>query len=239
MKTKIFICAFIYFCSINILNAQTYYGTNKLGRLEILNDSLYSVSFYALNEITYVDTGTYKRNNDTILLNSKVKRPFEVIDRDEEYDFPKTCNRLFIKHYIDFKKGWQLVYEYNASHMFFDSINNQLICNWMPSDSLDILVISNSFIYRRLRKTGVRTQFFTIKFLDDKNKMDRIYFDNFPLKIKGNKLIPIDKKKNEQCWVDNGFYFPKMKKSNTKKEYDRIIVSYRGLRGLPSGFDIK
>src|SRR5574344_2445878 len=102
MKTKIFICAFIYFCSINILNAQTYYGTNKLGRLEILNDSLYSVSFYALNEITYVDTGTYKRNNDTILLNSKVKRPFEVIDRNEEYDFPKTCNRLFMKQYREF-----------------------------------------------------------------------------------------------------------------------------------------
>jgi len=236
MKTKIFICILICLCSLNILDAQTYYGTNKLGRLEIINDSLYSASFYGLNEIIFIDTGTYRRNGDTIWLNSIVKRPFEIVDRSNEHSPTWNCNNYMIKQYANFKNKYKLVQEYTAYNIYVDTINNQLICSWMPSNGSDILVIKDGFIYKRFRKTGKSTQFFTIRILDD--KMDRIYFDDFPLLIKGEKLIPIDKEKNEQCWIDNGFYFPKMKKANKEKEYNCFIIGYRGLRGLPSGFDI-
>ena len=235
---KIFIyIAFIYISSINILNAQTYYGTNKLGKLKIINDSLYSVSFYALNEWTYIDTGTYKRNDDTIWLNSIVKRPFEIVDRSTEYSPAWNCNRYLIKQYGNYQNKYRLVYEYTAPHIYVDTIRNQLICSWVPSNESDIFVIYDGFIYRRVRKTGKSTQFFRIRIFDD--KMERVYFDEFPLLVKGNKLIPIDKEKNEQCWVDNGFYFPKMKRSNKEKEFNKILILYRGLRGLPSGFEIK
>ena len=62
---------------------------------------------------------------------------------------------------------------------------------------------------------------------------------NFPLLIKKNKLIPIDKNKNEDCWINNGFYFPTMvrRKDSLDKNVDRILVINRGIIGLYPGYD--
>ena len=35
-------------------------------------------------------------------------------------------------------------------------------------------------------------------------------FNEFPLVVKGDSIIPVDKFKNYQCWIDNGFFFPIM-----------------------------
>lgn len=62
--------------------------------------------------------------------------------------------------------------------------------------------------------------------------------DRYPLLVRGNKLIPINESQQAQCWVDNGFLFPKMKmlKKERKKYY--VINDYSvGLQNMPCPFD--
>jgi hypothetical protein len=61
-----------------------------------------------------------------------------------------------------------------------------------------------------------------------------VVFNEFPLLIKRNRLIPIDKEKQMQCWLDNGFFFPKMKIRKKEEKYDIINGYHIGLRNLPT-----
>jgi hypothetical protein len=76
---------------------------------------------------------------------------------------------------------------------------------------------------------------FVIKSLAAKRYWNFIFLDDFPLLIKGNKLIPIDKKKNEECFINNGFYFPIIKKSKKEKNFKTIPAWTIGLQGLSCG----
>jgi hypothetical protein len=81
--------------------------------------------------------------------------------------------------------------------------------------------------------------FFSITFLNnDYNEV--LFLNNFPLLMKGNKLIPCgDKNLLEDCWVNNGFYFPIMKKSKKDVEFETIVRWSIGLRGLCNCFNIE
>jgi len=61
-----------------------------------------------------------------------------------------------------------------------------------------------------------------------------VIFNEFPLLVKGNRLIPIDKEKQLECWFDNGFFFPKMKLSKKNKKYDVMNGHDVGLKNLPA-----
>ena len=240
-------------CAIfsNIVCSQVYYGKNNLGKLELINDSVYVASFYNENEIIFYDTGSYYKIGDTLFLNSEVKTPFilEEVSRGEGYDIEKEGGDIY--HIIKFfaktpenKGRYQMLIECRGYSIFYDSIKNELqFSGYVSSD--EIIVIFDGWMYKRFRpftykKNGnVSCSNYKIKIIDD--KVDRIYLDNFPLLIKKNKLVPIDKDKNEDCWINNGFYFPTMvrKKDNyTPKPYGTTIrVAYRGIIGLYPGYD--
>ena len=237
---KVFILTICIIFS-SIIFAQTYNGKNDLGKLEIINDSIYVASFYNYNEMKFYDTGTYHKIGDTLFLNSEVKLPFvlEEVSKEEGYE-TESGNDLY--HVIKFFSKTQkmpnryiMIHELAGYCIFYDSMNNELKCQ-MPLDDGNIVVIYDG-IYKRFKVKG-NYKYYKIKIMDD-NKMDRIYLDNFPLLIKKNKLIPIDKNKNEDCWVNNGFYFPTMvrRKDSLDKNVDRILVINRGIIGLYPGYD--
>lgn len=94
-----------------------YYGNKaKLGELEFINDSLYRVAFYfyGVGRQEY-DTGYYRKNKDTIFLNSMEKTAFEFIEnyyvKNDYIDSPERYpnvifpGNFFISH---FRRGYKL-----------------------------------------------------------------------------------------------------------------------------------
>jgi hypothetical protein len=226
---------FFSLIGIQTISAQIYYGTNGLGRLEFINDSAYTISFFWLTDNgEIVDTGFYKQKDDIIWLSSKIRKPYKVISSKEE-QFVGTGYPVLLKlYYKDYKNGnYKLGNE--DCYGIFDTINNHIVYNYRNIQKDYILVIHNGPFYDRLKWEGETINFFTIKYMYSfPNDVIRpVYFDEFPLRIKGNKLIPIDERKMENCWINNGFYFPTMKESKKEKNFKTIARWSIGLQGLP------
>ncbi|MBR1718173.1 MAG: hypothetical protein IJ715_02755 [Bacilli bacterium] len=235
----------ILVCFSNNIVSQIYYGKNNFGRLEFVNDSVYVASFYQLCDLICYDTGTYYKINDTLFLNSKVMAAFvvEKISKDDGFDLEKGGNDIdhIIKIYTKDPKNHSLYHlniEIIGRSIFYDDIGKELRCPPLSLYKDKLIVLYDGFVYNRVKIKQDCGSFahFKIKLIDD--KIDRIYFDNFPLLIKKNKLIPIDKNKNEDCWINNGFYLPTMKKSTKdNKQFRRMVLMYRGIAGLNNCID--
>lgn len=235
MKFNIIQSIFIILLSINSLNAQTYYGKKDFGKIEFVKDSVCTVSFAGEGLYNIIDTCYYRKNGDTLFLSSKLKTRYEVQLNNKEQPIGQGFPTL-IKVYWKTGKKYELMFEYLS---IYDTVNNQIVFNNdFPILDNTILVISGGYYYNRMIWKNKESRYFTIKKVKYSG-LQHVFLDNFPLLIKVNKLIPIDETKNFQSWVDNGFYFPVMKKSKKEKEYKTIGYWSIGLRGLPMGFEIK
>lgn len=234
------VMAFILFPDSS--NAQEYYyGEGDFGELVIKDDSMYFVSFYDMPPeplcLSY-DTGFYYRIGDTLFLNSVCKRKYEIIECSEQDTAIKQCNSDYIVKLYRMSNG--NYYQINE----FCSVQN-------PNNEAELFIGGHSF-YRNdlivIGYWGIGERFrvgkelpygnYKIRILDNDIREKRIYLDEFPLLIKGKKLIPIDKMKNKECWINNGFYFPAMKKEKKRDKYKVIGLWYRGVIGLPNGYEI-
>ncbi len=233
MRTVI-LFVFVFVCSTQV-HSQTYYGKNSFGRIEILKDSIVTVSFAREGYEDLVDTCYYEKNGDTLFLSSKLKKRYEVEVNDEKQPVREGFPVL-IKYYWKTRKGYELVFEYLP---IYDTTNDQIVFNgdFSMTDGV-ILIIYNETDYSRIVWEDGESKYFTIK-KERYSGLQHVFFDDFPLLVKGKRLIPIDKASNFQCWVENGFYFPTMKQSKKDKKYNTIGAWSAGLRGLPSGYDIK
>lgn len=235
MKFNIIQSIFIILLSINSVNAQTYYGKEDFGKFEFVNDSICTISFVNKSMYNLIDTCKYTRNNDTIYLFSSTIRPLEITVNKEEQKI-NSGYPILLKQYIKNKEGYKLIFEY--CYGIYDTINNIAVFNNVYIKKGYINVIKDGSYYYRFEWNYGDAKHFTIKDTRFSSAISS-FFDKFPLLIRGNRLIPLDKENNFQCWVDNGFYFPTMKKSKKEKKYKTIGYWSIGLRGLPSGFDIK
>lgn len=234
------VMAFILFPDSS--NAQEYYyGEGDFGELVIKDDSMYFVSFYDMPPeplcLSY-DTGFYYRIGDTLFLNSVCKRKYEIIECSEQDTAIKQCNSDYIVKLYRMSNG--NYYQINE----FCSVQN-------PNNEAELFIGGHSF-YRNdlivIGYWGIGERFrvgeelpygnYKIRILDNDIREKRIYLDEFPLLIKGKKLIPMDERKNKECWINNGFYFPAMKKEKKRDKYKVIGLWYRGVIGLPNGYEI-
>lgn len=225
----------------NFAYTQSYYGKNNLGRFELVNDSVCTVSFLGLPNWDIVDTCFYRKNKDTIFLSSIVKQQCNIEYNSYESPIGKGLPVL-LKMYRKINHKYTLVGE--VWDLVYDTLNNRIVWNNHRDVPNKLIVIRIGPYY------DIRTE---IKAQSNPTNRDRmpivinidyvpisnLYFDDFPLLLKRNKLIPLDKTKNETCWIENGFYFPVMKKSKKVKKYRAITYWSKGLRGLPTGYEIK
>ena len=226
------------FFSLNCLFAQSFYGVNGLGQMELINDSLYCVSFYAYGILDFCDTGTYYKKDDTIYLNSATKQNFEFITEEK-----KVTNRnlnLFSEYTVkiyrkDKEDEYRFIYETIIPLCHYDSIKKELFASVSVCNG-DIVVVESfsPYKYRRFMvATPQKYKSYKLRFRISDDKIDRVYFNNFPLLKAENKLVPINDDKNFHCWVDNGFFFPTMElKTKKEKRNGRILLSERGVQGL-------
>lgn len=212
--------------------AQTYYGKGNFGRLEMLNDSTCTICFIISPNITnsqggkLTDTCSLVKSGDTLYISTRERFRFKAAENysDDFLEDNPTVYKLFKKSYGD---DYQLVYE-GGCYLYGKFIRFSDLDGFKNGD---LIVFRNYVMYDRFIWVYGEDTHILID-----NLVDGCCLDRFPLLIKGNKLIPIDKEKNEQCWIDNGFYFPTMKRSNKTKSFDVTPRWSLGLNGLPSGF---
>ncbi|MFA5542108.1 MAG: hypothetical protein WC984_10575 [Bacteroidales bacterium] len=231
---KVILFVFVFLYTIQV-HSQIYYGEKDFGRIELLKDSIMTVSFAREGYEDLIDTCYYRIKGDTMFLSSKIKKRYEVEINDKRQPigdgFP-----VLVKYYWKTGKGYELVFEYLP---IYDTVNEQIVFNGdFPINEGVILVIYDEINYNRMIWENGLSKKFTIKKVKNSG-LQHVFFDDFPLLVKGGKLIPIDKDKNFLSWVNNGFYFPIMKRAKKEMEYKTIGIWTIGLRGLPSGFEIK
>lgn len=234
------VMAFILFPDSS--NAQEYYyGEGDFGELVIKNDSTYSISFYEMPTCSpniFYDIGYYHRIGDTLFLNSVCKRKYELIECSEQEPLNSNCtSRYIIKHYRVEGERYYQIDEWVGIQNCDDPTEVFLGSNFFYKG--DLIVIKYSvYSYRFRIGKELPKRYYKIKILDNDVWQEHVYLEEFPLLIRKNKLIPIDKEKNEECWGNNSFYFPKMKKKKKQNRFKVITMLYRGLIDLPNGYNL-
>jgi hypothetical protein len=235
MKTSIAIFC-LYLISYG-LNAQSYYGINNFGKIEFLNDSMYQIYCamdFGIDEFyQYPDTGYYRNQDDTIWLSSKIKIPYQLY-RFEEKQSVDSVFPVFLKRYVyDCNENLYKLEQESCSGIL-DENRPLIVFNDQHVNKNDLLVFLWGIEYERLIWEEEDTNFFAIQYIDTLHTVHRrIYFNEFPLVKRKKKLIPIDEKKVQQCWIENGFYFPIMKKRKGRKDFATLARWSMGMQGLP------
>lgn len=220
------------------IQAQVYYGKNQFGRLKFINDTTGTVTFISLlSGGVAVDTCDILKHEDTIWLSTKAKWRYKVNVFDEPQTSSNPWYPVIIKryYYASYDKKYKYHYEGEGVAMY-DSVTNSIIYEnklWGINDY--IIAFKDIFEYFRVKCSfGNSRNDFAITIEYNPDYHNGVVFDNFPLLIKNNRLKPIDKNEQMKCWLDNGFFFPKMKKSKKSKRYNIRNGLYIGLMNLPS-----
>ena len=227
------------FAFCNIINAQSYYGNNRFGKLQLLNDTTCTVNFISFMDIISTDTCFVHRQGDTLWLSTKSKTRYKVNIFEEMQSVHKPSFPVIIKTYLETTPNGK--YEFiGESTAMYDSLTKSIVLNYdVFSSGVYIIVFCVFGEYYRVKcDFGTYPQpdkYITLQ--KDTNYFHGVVFEKFPLLQKRNSLIPLKVGNEEQCWLDNGFYFPKMKKKKTNQYYKYIKGNLIGLRDLPIGYD--
>ena len=239
------------------VDAQTYYGEKSFGRLQIINDSMGTVTFISYLASRSVDDCSIRKHGDTVFLSTNAQWRYKVNVFDEEqtavidrfgsviattrgidtlinFVNPRIATVIKIYRYSFPDKK----YEYLEDDIgIYDSITNSIILETNAFYRGNYIIVYKDFSgYYRVKCSFKKDVQYVVleKNPDDYWYQGVLVFNEFPLLIKRNRLIPIDKEKQLDCWLDNGFFFPKMKLSKKSKEYNVINGHYIGLRNLPT-----
>lgn len=229
----------INFLGIYCLYSQTsYYGNKDFGCLKMLNDTTCTLCFFSLSDN---DTFDITVCNDTMILKGRIDNKLKIILHDTEQVAHSGCYDLcVIKYYwkTPEEKNIRLVYEQVA---VYDTIMDRIIvnCPHIKINKNAIIVFHYLFFCFRTQWKG-EAGFWQFSIDNVPNKLRHLVtLNDFMLLRRGNRLIPINEELQYQCWLDNGFYFPIMKKSKSQKSFKTIDRQTMGLRGLPTGYKIE
>ncbi|MBR4511390.1 MAG: hypothetical protein IKO59_01170 [Bacteroidales bacterium] len=231
MNLKITILGvFLMFCSM-ILLGQRYYGQNGYGMLEIIDDTTAIVSFTEKLGVDFTfhqkEKCLIRRVNDTLFLSTFERWKYvghvdSAICYDKNQCFPILYKLFYYNH--KYKK-----YDILHEGVGWDDLSTGDIyiqdADLFPGDYMIIIKKYNK--YERIALSCL-VNFDNPAILISTNQKFHgdLIFDEFPLLIKGNKLIPINYNKRIQCWKENGFVFPIMKKQKKLKSYKTYLYYY-------------
>ena len=218
---------------------QSYYGKNNLGWLRFINDSTAVADFLGLpyNPLNK-DTCKVSSIGDTLFLTTKATWLYKVYLYTEPVE----------KHNIEYLESANLYTQSLIPHEWcdatmagwYDSVHKMhyIECFYVfQKNYFYIVVLSHLEKYSRVAFYSEKTScYLTIGIEQNPLYYDGwtgIILDHFPLLVKGNRLVPCCDLKQVQCWVDNGFFFPIMKKGQPGKSFVRIPSKYRGMQNLP------
>lgn len=220
--------------SPNVADAQHYYANNETGELEFINDTQYVISFYSLANLIFYDTGYYTKDNDTFFLTSNKQFSYSISSEFDTSELKGYGHFPFlIKSFAKRPEGKTRSYE-RIEMKGFRNKEKDIIYSGPTVYIGDMLVVFDNWIYRRFKVSKEFIRDYTpwqrtvsnYWLIIERDKMDRIYLNRFPLLIRGEKLIPIDKDSIYSCYLLNGFIFPTM--DTKSRQLRKRCVLYRG-----------
>lgn len=226
----------------NTIEAQVYIGNNNFGKLEFVNDSICELTFYNFYSLKIINKCSFVKREDTIYISSQCKMLYTIDYFDTIQNNSRGIPALIKVYERNYKNNYHMVDE--IYDLQYDTILNKItINNYVPSDCIMVLRINPFYDIRCFipwqqswRQSNSHTGRVNITINIYYNGMGEVYLDKFPLLIRGKKIIPISKEKQEQCWIENGFYFPKMKIKSNKKRFTTMDYTFRSLSGLPNAY---
>lgn len=237
-----FLLVIVMFLNFNTLRSQTYYGKNDLGKLEFINDSICELNFYhyifAYSPLT--NYCKYYKNGDTIFISSEYSSLYSIQIADSFLHSEKLLpiiGKIYRKNNKgEYKMQGELITKLDTTensiiinNVFTHDLCNSIFVFYMYDCLYDVrCFISDSIKNNSSHRVNFKFYLYY--------KTGEIYLSDFPLLIKGNKLVPIDEDKQFKCWIENGFYFPTMVKSKKNKKHNTINYCFRALEGLNSNF---
>jgi len=225
-------------------NKTFYTGIDGRFVLSFANDSIVQARFFAVDRFQRYQKIRYYAKGDTIILHntSQVRFPYSLYKfKDTDNIEPTTGIPVIVKFFYPKQGVWkkeiqdQLLLHEGIYYM--DSSSRQLYIPYDDCQYSNIIIVNHGNYYARVCKdidTSIYPSYNYLK-IDLSNRYllwQEALFNKFPLVIKGDSIFPIDKEKNYQCWIDNGFFFPTMVKRHDKPWEAKDIPSNRiGLEG--------
>lgn len=128
---------------------------------------------------------------------------------------------------------------------YIDKTTNKVAVQLSNTESC-IIVIKYAMVYTRVFMPEFATEErswrepYAIIDVSGLYNNEELFFDNFPLHISNDMLYPTDTVKNFQCWIDNGFFFPIMKRTHKKSEFNYPASYWNiGIKGLLGVFSFQ
>lgn len=233
---SIIVCHFI---ALDCL-AQHFVAKDGSGELRIIDGSRYEISFYSISgvdsdtEVSIYDTGYYRIKKDTIFLSSKMRSWADIatIYDTSELECWEAAQYLIQNLGINDQGEWFEHYKYLVGNVFHKGDTIILYCPMFLCRDCIISVFDNHLQRRvipdeKLFRSYQQEKFYYVIIYPD--KAGSIYLSDFPLLIRGKRLIPINENKRFECFVYNGFEFPVM--DQKKRVMRKMGVMDRGKRG--------
>lgn len=231
-------------------NDTFYVGIDGHFVMSFANDSIIQARFFNVDRFDRYQKIRYRRSGDTIFLHnsSQTRMPFSLCNLEHIPDIERPYgDPIIVRFFSPIKtKESKRVQEHRLEYeriYYMDTVSYQIhIPAHVYCRHSDIIVVSHGNYFARLRKDIDTSYYPTYNYLtiDMSNRYSScLYalFNEFPLVINGDSIIPIDNEKNYQCWIDNGFFFPIMVRGRDKPWEAKGIPYWRaGLAGIKYEF---
>jgi len=204
------------FCLMFCISAcsQEYYSVNNFGKLTLHNDSSFCFHYWDCG----VDSGFYKIKEDTFFFTSNI--PAVKFMRINDY---KESNYHF--NFV----SWVEIFDSNGCFKKkklskIDTLKNDVKIDSIEFEKGQVLNFSIFGMSRKLlwNTDTIHSCYFEI----DLRYGRRIYFENYPLLIRDDYLLPFDEEANEYFRKINGFEFLPMKKGKKNQKYKTYMSGF-------------
>lgn len=238
------------------LQAQQYCGPDNKFLFQIENDTLAKGAFLTANHTSNMPFQDIRltTKGDTVFLNSD--RPHRItwfdVSEEEAENIEKKQSGIPVIVKLFNPVNWEQkthteyyseYYMWNEHILILDNTSNEIVLPFLIKDDYVIVVkkygeYSRTFISEKEFPKGRRVVL-SICGPSCRDLETQCIFEDFPVKITDDCIIPLNEEKNFQCWIENGFYFPEMhRKTNTKQPIQLInwlSIGYQGLMGVHFG----
>jgi hypothetical protein len=175
-----------------------------------------------------------RKKGDTIFLSTETQWKCQINAFENNQTVTNPWFHVAIKIYEYSYSNKKYEYTRDAVGAYDSTINSFVIEGFVFHRGNYIMVYEHYPASYRVKCSFKNTDNNYVAIEENPDYIRGVIFNEFPLLVKRNRLIPIDEEKQMQCWLDNGFFFPKMKISKKGKEYNIIDGHYIGLRNLPA-----
>lgn len=225
--------------------AQHFVAKDCNGEMRIIDESRYEISFYSISgvpyddandesRISFYDTGYYRVVKDTIFLSSEKHSWADIVTVYDTSGLDRMDSaRYLIQSLAVNEQGeWREHYKYLVGDVYRKGDTLILYCPRFLCRDCIISVFDNKIQRRVIPDEKLflsyrkEKSYYIIIYPD---KIDRIYLTDFPLLIRGKKLIPLSSYMNFKCFVYNGFVFSQM--DQKKRSMRKMGVLDRGIKG--------